>query len=491
MLEVKGISKTFPGTKALSEVQIDVKAGEVHALVGENGAGKSTLMNIISGVFQPDEGKIYFLNKPVRFNNPKEAQDEGIGFVHQELALCQHISVSENIFMGNLPVNSLGIVDRKRLRQDTENILKIFKSNIKPDVLLQELNIAEQQIIEIAKALSHNCKLLILDEPTSSLSDNETRTLFEIIKTLKEKQIGVLYISHRMAEILEICDRVTILRDGKYIKTVNVKDTTAQNIVASMVGRELHNLYPSKSSEIGGNLLCIKNLTKKGQLDNINFSLRKGEILGFSGLVGAGRTEVVRAICGIDPKDTGSIYLEDKEVIFKNYNDSIKSGICYLTEDRKQQGLFLNLSVKDNLNVAVYDRITNRTIISSLKEKEVAEKFSKKLNIKIFDLKQKIESLSGGNQQKVMIAKWLSIDPKVIFLDEPTRGIDVGAKAEIHNMLRELANEGIGIVIISSELPEIIGMCDRVLVMREGKITGEVSGEDINEKNLIMLASGQ
>ncbi|NLE26170.1 MAG: sugar ABC transporter ATP-binding protein [Clostridiaceae bacterium] len=491
ILKVEGISKSFPGTKALSEVRIDVHAGEVHALVGENGAGKSTLMNIISGVFPPDEGKICFMGKDVIFGSPREAQNAGIGFVHQELALCQHISVAENLYMDNLPVKFMGIVDWKRLYKNTKRNLEPFKCDINPNDLIKTLNVGEQQIVEIAKSLSLNCKLLILDEPTSSLSETETQTLFRIIKQLKERGLGILYISHRMAEIFEVCDRVTVFRDGKFINTFNITETNPHQIVSCMVGRNLDNLYPHKSKNIGPVMLEVKGLTKKGVFRDINFSLRKGEILGITGLIGAGRTEVARAICAIDSKDEGEVYLEEKKVVFKDYGDAIKHGVCYLTEDRKHQGIFYNMNIKDNINAANVDGISNNLIVTQDRENELASEYVKKLNIKIVDLKQKMSSLSGGNQQKAMLARWLSVNPRLIFMDEPTRGIDVGAKSEIHNMLRDLANEGIGIVLISSELPEIIGMCDRVIVMHEGQVSGEVESEELSEKKLILLASGQ
>jgi len=491
VLIVEGISKSFPGTQALTKVKMEVKAGEIHALVGENGAGKSTLMNIISGVFPPDEGRIVFLGKQVRFSNPNEAQMAGIGFVHQELSLCPHISVAENIYMGRYEKGFLGIIKRKKLYSDTTELLKVFNNNIRPEILAGELNLADQQIVEIAKSLSLKCKLLILDEPTSSLSDSETEILFNIIRKLKEDGIGILYISHRMAEIFELCDKVTIFRDGYYINTFNVKDTTPQQVVESMVGRELHNLYPPKSETPQETIMSVNALTKHGSFRDISFSLKRGEILGFSGLIGSGRTELARAICGIDRYDSGEIFFNHNKIAFKDYPDAIRHGVCYLTEDRKQQGLFLNLSISNNINASIIDRISRYLMLSPKKESENANEYVRKLNIKIADIAQHVNSLSGGNQQKVMIAKWLSINPNVIFMDEPTRGIDVGAKSEIHAMLREMSNAGIGVVIISSELPEIIGMCDRVIVMHEGSIKGEVTGEEITEKSIILLASGQ
>ena len=490
-LKVEGISKNFPGTKALSKVRIEVKTGEVHALVGENGAGKSTLMNIISGVFPPDEGRIIFQGDTVRFANPSEAQAAGIGFVHQELALCPHINVAENIYMGRYQKGFLGIIKQKKLYADTAELLKLFKTDIRPEDKVADLNLADQQIVEIAKSLSLKCKLLILDEPTSSLSDSETEILFGIIRELKTNGISVLYISHRIAEIFEICDKVTVFRDGCYINTFNVSEVTPRQVVESMVGRELNNLYPQKNDHPEETMLEVSGLYTQGVFQNINFELRRGEILGISGLIGSGRTEVARAVCGIDRFDSGEIRYMGKKVQFKNYADAIRHGLCYLTEDRKQQGLFLNLSVKNNINATIIDNISKLMFLSSKKEAASANAYVSKLNIKVSNINQQINSLSGGNQQKAMIAKWLSVNPAVIFMDEPTRGIDVGAKSEIHGMLRQLSNTGIGVIIISSELPEIIGMCDRVIVMHEGSIKGEVQGGEITEKNIILLASGQ
>ncbi len=490
-LEVENITKIFPGTKALSSVKLQVKAGEVHALVGENGAGKSTLMNIISGVFPPEEGTIMFQGQPVRFSSPCEAQAAGVGFVHQELALCPHISVAENIYIGRYDTGAFGFINRKKLYADTAELLKRFKTNIRPEELVGDLNIADQQIVEIAKSLSLQCKLLILDEPTSSLSDTETEILFSIIRNLRNKGISVLYISHRIAEIFEVCDRVTILRDGCYINTYNVSDVTPRQIVEGMVGRELKDLYPPKGSKAGESMLNVSGLCREGIFRDISFELRRGEILGISGLIGSGRTEVARAICAIDKLDAGEIDYLGKHTRFKNYSDAIDHGLCYLTEDRKQQGLFLNLNVKNNINVAIIDSLSRHLILQRKKETENANAYVRRLNMKVSGIGQLVSSLSGGNQQKAMIAKWLSVNPSVIIMDEPTRGIDVGAKSEIHTMLRELSNNGIGIILISSELPEIIGMCDRVIVMHEGRITGEVSGSEITEKNIILLASGQ
>lgn len=491
ILKVKNISKAFPGTQALSNVSFDLRKGEVHALVGENGAGKSTMMNIISGVLTADSGEMLLYDKVIKQTTPKEAQEAGIGFVHQELATCTDLTVAENVFMGRLEEfkNKVGLVDYKKLRKRTSEYLELFNSKIDPALKVGILKVADQQIIEIVKSLSLDCKILILDEPTSSLTEAETVTLFNIINDLKSKGISILYISHRMEEIFEICDRVTILRDGHYIDTLNVGETTAEEIVKNMVGRTITNFYPNKSEKIKDAIIEADGLTISDMFENVSFKLNKGEILGFSGLVGAGRTELMRGLCGLYKLESGSVMLHGEKLNIKSYSDAIDNGIVYLTEDRKLQGLFLNLSVKKNISAATIKKVTNRLLISNKRETGFSNEYVQQLGIKVPDVEYKVNNLSGGNQQKVMIAKWLATGPKVFILDEPTRGIDVGAKLEIHNMLRDLANQGIGIIIVSSELPEILGMCDRVIVMHEGRVTGEVTGEEISEERIITLAS--
>ncbi|MBT2729571.1 sugar ABC transporter ATP-binding protein [Bacillus sp. ISL-75] len=491
LLEMKAISKLFPGTKALSNVNVLVGKGEVHSLVGENGAGKSTLMKIIGGVHQPEEGDIFFEGKKVRFNNPKESQEAGIGLVHQELSLCAHMTVAENIYIGRLPKKKSTMVDYKNLYKSCQEVLDIFKVNFKPNQIVGTLNIAEQQIVEIAKAMSLNCKLLILDEPTSSLTQPEAEVLFEIVEMLKNKGVSILYISHRMDEIFRICDKVTILRDGEYIDTVKTTDITENQIVNMMVGRNIENKYPPKSTSITNKeILKVENLGLNRIFNDINFALYEGEILGFSGIVGAGRTEVMRTVCGIDEKSKGTVYLNGKFLNIKTYNEAIGLGIGYVPEDRKEQGLFLDQSIEKNITAAILKKIKNGLFIKSSKERELSNEYVKRLSIKISDVRQPVEGLSGGNQQKVLLAKWLAIEPKVLILDEPTRGIDIGAKLEIYKLLRELSEKGIGIIIVSSELPEIIGMCDRVAVMHEGKIKDILEKEDLNEEKIMTLASG-
>jgi len=490
-LRVKEITKRFPGTKALSGVSFDLRQGEIMALVGENGAGKSTLCNIIGGVLQPNSGEIEILGKTVTNLTPRDAANAGIGFVHQELASCQNLTVAENVFIGRLNKfhNKLGLVDYKKLNKATAILLKKFNSKIKPDQKIRELKIADQQVVEIVRSLSISCKILILDEPTSALTKSEIDTLFKLIKELKNSGISIIYISHRMDEVLELSDRVTILRDGCLIETLNTNNTTAEEIVGKMVGRIITNFYPPKSQNIENVILEAKNLSIKGLFENVSFSLKKGEILGIAGLVGAGRTEVICGMCGLRKLDSGEVFIGGEKLEISNYSDAIKKGISYLTEDRKKQGLFLRMSLKQNISATNLKNITRGLLINNNKESKTAKEYVKKLGIKASSVDDKVNFLSGGNQQKVMFAKWLYTNPKVFALDEPTRGIDVGAKSEIHNMLRDLCNEGMGIIVISSELPEIIGLCDRAIVMHEGKVVGEATKDDLNEHTLITMAS--
>ncbi len=491
VLRVEGIVKQFPGTLALNNVHLQVQKGQCLALVGENGAGKSTLMNIISGVHKPDAGKIVFLGKEVSFNNPTEAQKAGIGFVHQELCVCPHMSVSENIFMGRIPQNKFGTIDKKKLYTETKKLLRLFGVSFSPNALVGDLSTAHQQIVEIAKALSLDCQLIIFDEPTSSLTEGETETLFGIIDDIKKRGISVLYISHRLPEIFRLCEICTVLKDGNYVDTVETKNVSSEHIIRLMVGRNIENLYPQKSETVGETVFEVKNFNRTGLFSNISFQVKRGEILGFYGLVGAGRTELWRAILGVDPRDSGEIYYQGKKINIANYREAIDAGFAYLTEDRKLQGLFLELPIYQNISAAKLENVQKGAVIDRKKEASLCHKYVADLNIKIASQLNKVASLSGGNQQKVMVGKWLSTNPKLLVMDEPTRGIDVGAKSEIHNMLRELSNSGIQVVIISSELPEIIGMSDRVIVMHEGIITGELTCGDLCEETIITYASNE
>ena len=490
ILQLKNITKDFPGTRALDNVNVSVLKGEVHAIIGENGAGKSTLMNIIGGVFHPTSGDVCIDGQSVKMNSPLDSQKLGVGFVHQELSLCPHMTVAENIFIGRLPKNKMGMVDYNKINKESAEYLSLFAAKINPTDLASSLTTAEQQIVEIVKALSFNCKILILDEPTSSLTENEAEELFKIVKDLKKKGISILYISHRMREIFELCDRVTVFRDGQWIDTCHISEVTMDELIGKMVGRTIGNIYPEKNSkETGKELLRIEKLNKKGVFNDICFSLYEHEILGFYGLVGSGRTEVMKAICGIDKLDSGAILLYGEEVNIKEYKNSVDCGLVYLTEDRKTEGLFLDYSIASNISVYVLNKILKNKMLNSKLEISLAEDYSSKVNVKMTSVVQNCSSLSGGNQQKVLFAKSLAAKPKILIVDEPTRGIDVKAKAEIYKILRQLSDEGIGIIIISSELPEAIGMSDRMIIMHEGSITGIVTGEEIEEKTIVKYAS--
>lgn len=491
VLRAKNIEKHFTGTYALKGVTVELKKGEIHALVGENGAGKSTLMNIISGVFPADGGSIYLDGEQVHFRNPNDAQMSGIGFVHQELALCQDLSVGNNIFIGHLPTTK-GMVDNESLNRESRSILDQFGESgksIAPEELVSSLSVAKQQMVEIAKALSSDCKVLIFDEPTSSLNEGEAKGLFKVIRRLADQGIGIFYISHKMEEIFHICDTITIMRDGCKIETLPVKDTNAEHVVSNMVGRELENLYPRKSKERGREILRVEGLTRKPVFENVSFTTYQGEILGLCGLVGAGRTEIARCICGIDKRQAGDIYVEGQKLPIPNCKEAAKAGICYLTEDRKKDGLFLEMSLVENMIAPQIDAFSHYGLVSNRAAELETQKYKEMLNVKYASPFQNIGSLSGGNQQKLMLAKLLAMKPKVLILDEPTRGIDVGAKAEIHQLLRKLSDEGISIIVISSEMPETVGVCDRVVVINLGRVIGEIEGMQLTQEKIVATIS--
>ncbi|RVD31601.1 MULTISPECIES: sugar ABC transporter ATP-binding protein [unclassified Mesorhizobium] len=492
LLKISGLSKSFGPVRALRDVGFELRAGEIHAIAGENGAGKSTLMKVIDGILAPDSGDIQVDGRSVSIPSPLAAQKLGIGFVHQEIALCPDISVAENIFMSLTNASKALLMNYRDLEKRATAILARL-GNIDPAATVRNLSISQQQLVEIAKALTLDCRILIFDEPTAALTEREAQKLFEIIHQLAGEGIGIIYISHRMAEIFDNCDRVTVLRDGRYITTLDIAGTTPEQVVASMVGRVIDSLYPEKlrdderSEDI---LLEIAGLCEATAFRDISFQLRKGEILGIGGLIGAGRSEIVKGICRLEGEVTGDVILRGKRLSLTHYGDSIAAGIVYLSEDRKGDGLFLDMSIAANISALAVDRIATRSgLINERREKQRAETIGKQLSLKCGHVGQPVSTLSGGNQQKVAIAKMLSVDPKVIFLDEPTRGVDVGAKAEIHRILRRLARDGVGIVVISSELPELIGICDRVLIVREGRITGEVAGAEMTEENIMVLAS--
>ena len=493
ILEVKNVSKRFPGTQALAGVSLTLEAGSIHAVVGENGAGKSTLMNIVAGVYQPDEGTVMIGGMPVTISNPYAAQKLGVGFVHQEIALCQHLSVAENIFMSTINDRGSVFVNHKEYRNRAKEFLAAFGAAIDPSTRVSTLSISQQQVVEIAKALSMNCRVIILDEPTAALTEAETVALFKIVHDLSKRGIGIFYISHRMREIFEHCDTVTVLRDGHLIGTMKTAETSTSKVVNMMVGRELSDLYPAKLStpaDAGEVLLQVRNLASGRDFAGVSFTLHRGEILGFFGLIGAGRSEVVKTICGLQEKTAGEVLLKGAPVQVGSYGEAIDHGMVYLTEDRKTEGLFLGMTLRHNISAIDLRSIARNGFLDGKKESSRAEKYKNLLAIRATGIFQKVSSLSGGNQQKVLIGKLLSVQPKILFMDEPTRGIDVGAKSEIHKLLRDLAAQGIGVVMISSELPEVIGLCDRVLVMQRGATRGVIQGVQLTEESVIRRASG-
>ncbi|HML20722.1 MAG TPA: sugar ABC transporter ATP-binding protein [Aggregatilinea sp.] len=491
LLQASSITKQFPGTLALDNVQLDLQAGEIHAVVGENGAGKSTLMKILSGVYTPDAGTITFEGAPLTVSNPRDALTHGIAIVHQELSLVPALTVAENIYPGRLPTNALGFVKYGELFRRAAAILDSINLDISPRTPVSDLSIAKQQLVEIAKALSMDTKVLILDEPTSALTEREVEILFDLLRKLAAKGVGILYISHKLDEIFALTDRITVLRDGKYIGTVDTADVSTEDIIRMMVGRELGHMYPAKSSGERAPLLEIRDLRLPGQPMPCTFTLYAGEIVGFAGLIGSGRTELARAIFGADARAAGELRLEGKPVNIGSPSEAIKYQIGYLPEDRKAAGLFLDMSVKMNIEAANRPAVTSNGFINSAKERVLAEEYVRQLSIATAGVDQEVRRLSGGNQQKVLVAKWLAIKPKVLIVDEPTRGVDVGAKSEIHHLLRQLAETGVAVMMISSELPEILGMSDRVMVMHEGAIVAEIPGGEATEEKIMAYASGQ
>jgi ribose transport system ATP-binding protein len=492
VLKIENVSKSFGAIKALRGVDFELRRGEIHAIAGENGAGKSTLMNIIDGILRPDSGEIILNGKAVEIGSPARAQELGIGFVHQEIALCPDVTVAENILMADINRSSKPFMDFRALESKARRALEQL-SPIDPTVLVRTLSISVQQLVEIAKALTLDCQILILDEPTAALTEREAQVLFSIMDRLAARGMSMIYISHRMVEIFEHCHRVSVFRDGKRIMTADVANVTPDDVVNSMVGRVLGSLYPPKQApeeRQTASLLDIRGLTDGDRFHDVSLNLKKGEILGIAGLIGAGRSEIVQGICGLIPTTAGERLLEGRRLLIDSYRDSIDQGIVYLSEDRKREGVFLDLSIASNVSALDLNQVSTAWgTIDRRREVQQANGLGDRLGLKRAGIDYPVSSLSGGNQQKVAIAKMLSVAPRVIFLDEPTRGVDVQAKSEIHRILRELARSGVGIVVISSELPELIGLCDRVLVVREGLINGEVEGDEITEENIIRLAS--
>ncbi|MBU9745729.1 sugar ABC transporter ATP-binding protein [Diplocloster agilis] len=488
LIKMEHICKEFPGVKALDDVTFELKAGEVHALVGENGAGKSTLMKVLTGVYTKDSGKILLNGEEISINNVRDAQRKGIIMIHQELNLMNHLTAAQNIFIGReYKTKAKVFLDAKTQNQEAKKLFERLNQDIDPTVKVGDLTVAKQQMVEIAKALSYDSKILIMDEPTAALTDNEIEDLFRVIRMLREEGRAIIHISHRLEELKQISDRITVMRDGGYVDTVNTKDTSIDQIIKMMVGREIfvtkQDAFTQKDNKV---TLEVRNLNAGRMVRNVTFQAREGEILGLAGLVGAGRTETARAIFGADPHESGEILVHGKPVKISSPSDAVNAGIAYLSEDRKRYGLALGLSVDENVCMAdMTDFLKALVFINFKKSRDNTTKQKESLSIKTPSIKQKVKLLSGGNQQKVVLAKWLTRNSDILIFDEPTRGIDIGAKNEIYKLMNQLAAEGKTIIVISSELPEIIRTCHRVLVMCEGRITGEVTGDEIDQ-NVIM-----
>ncbi len=494
LLEARGISKHFGGIQALDGVDFVLRAGEVMALAGENGAGKSTLIKILAGAHQRDTGEISIDGRPAAIHSPRESERLGISVIYQEFNLTPNQTVAENVFLRD-PARRTGVLGRLNLvdqgarRKATRVLLEQVGSSIDPDAKVSELTVAHQQMTEIAKALAMDARILIMDEPTSTLPDAEVDILFDIILQLKARGIAVVFVSHRLEETRRIADRVTVLRDGRLVGEASVTDVSDQEIIRMMVGRAVDTLYPKTEAKPGATVLSVRGLTRKGVLKDISFDVRRGEVLGLAGLVGAGRTEIARCIFGADHYDEGTITLDGEEVTIRSPQDAVRLGIGYVPEDRKRQGLFLDMSVRDNIGMSVAHRMTHGGLLDRGALTEVAASFRDRLSVRPPQLDVPVSRLSGGNQQKVALAKWLALKPRLLILDEPTRGIDVGAKAEVHGLIDELAHAGIAIILISSELPEVLNMSDRIIVVAEGELVGELSREEATQERCLALAS--
>ncbi|WP_347861965.1 sugar ABC transporter ATP-binding protein [Salimicrobium sp. PL1-032A] len=491
-VSMEGIDKSFSGNQVLKHVDFSVVPGEVHALMGENGAGKSTLIKILTGIHHKDAGTITVKGKEGAFSNPKEAEKEGIVVIHQELNIIPYLSVVQNMFLGKeLTRGKTGILRNKEMYEQTkENLRMLGVDDIDPDETAGDLSVGKQQMVEIARALSTEAEMIIMDEPTAALTDREIENLFRVIRSLQEQNVAVVYISHRMEEIFHICDRITVLRDGEYTGTKVVADTSFDEIVTLMVGRELGQRFPERHHQPGETVFEVKNLAREGHFENISFEVKSGEILGVAGLMGAGRTEIMETVFGAVRKKSGEISVDGKPVSIKHPSDAIKAGIGFITEDRKDEGLVLHSSIRENISLSNLEAVSKNGWISGKKEKDLVESLIKKLHVRATGAEQEVRSLSGGNQQKVVIAKWLGIEPRVLILDEPTRGVDIGAKKEIYHIMNELTEQGVAIVMVSSELPEVLGISDRIMVVHEGKVARIFDTEEADQEMIMKAATG-
>ena len=487
ILTLKNITKEFPGVKALDDVTINIERGTIHGLVGENGAGKSTLIKVLAGIYQPNKGEIILDGKPCRFNSPIEARRAGISVVHQEIKLAEPLSVAENMFLGNVQLKN-GLVDWKGMRRRAREIVEDLGMDIDINAQVSSLTVAKKQIVEIMHAINNNSRILIMDEPSAVLTDRELEVMFRIVKQLRDKGITIIYISHRLDEIFGLCSNVSVLRDGRHIDTIPVASIDRQGLINMMVGREMGQEYPKEVGNVGGTILEVKNLSR-GILQDISFEVKSGEVFGISGLVGAGRTELARAILGIDKPESGEVYVRGKKVHYRTFADAIRDGLGLIPEDRKLQGLVQIMSVKRNTTLVNMKRVLRAGVISSSLEEKLSKEYADKLHVVTPSMETEVQYLSGGNQQKVVIAKWLFQNSEILFLDEPTRGIDVGAKVEIYRLINRMAKEGKTIIMISSEMPELLGMCDRIMVMHEGHKMGEQNAAEATQAKIMALCS--
>lgn len=490
-IEMKGIDKSFGTNQVLKDAGFVLGDGEVHALMGENGAGKSTLMKILTGVYTKDAGQVFVDGKEVDYKNPQEAEKAGIVFIHQELNVLFDLTVEENLFIGKEIKKGFGICDQKAMRKKAEEALKNLGVSISPKEIMSNLSVGQQQMIEICKALMVDAKVIIMDEPTAALTQSETKVLFEVIQNLRKKGVSMVYISHRMEEIFELCDRISVLRDGTYVGTKNIPETNMNEIVKLMIGREIGERYPGRETKIGEEVLRVEGLTKQGVFQDVNFEVHAGEVLGVSGLMGAGRTEIMQAIFGNLPFESGKVSINGKEVKIKSPQEAIRYGIGFITEDRKTEGLLLEKSIEENVALTNLGSISKSGgVMVKSKEQELSKRAIDELHIRCFGPQHECNNLSGGNQQKVVFAKWIYTDPKILILDEPTRGVDIGAKKEIYTIINQLAAKGVAIIMVSSELPEVLGMSDRIMVVREGVVRGIINKEEANQENVMTLATG-
>ena len=489
-IEMKGIDKAFGSNQVLKNAGFYLKDGEVHALMGENGAGKSTLMKILTGVYTRDAGTVLVDGKEVVYKNPQEAEKAGIVFIYQELNVLFDLTVEENLFMGKEITKGFGICDKKAMREKAQEVMDKMGVNIPVNAVMSDLSVGQQQMVEICKALMADAKVIIMDEPTAALTASETRGLFEVINSLRKKGVSIVYISHRMEEIFELCDRITVLRDGEYVGTENIADIDLDHVVQMMIGRTIGERFPKRESHIGAEVLRVEGLTSGKLFKDVHFDVKAGEVLGVSGLMGAGRTEIMQALFGNLPLDAGKIFIDGKEVTIKNPRQAIANGIGFITEDRKVEGLLLEKSIAENIHIANLGKVSNGFVLNKEKQLNLVKKGIEEFKVRCFGPEHECGNLSGGNQQKIVLAKWVYTDPKILILDEPTRGVDIGAKKEIYNIINQMAADGVAVIMVSSELPEVLGMSDRIAVVHEGKITGILDAAEADQAKVMTLATG-